>query len=234
MKKWYWIVLLVLFLFVSCRAVEIEQPEPTATAQAMEILVPTSTATALPTSTTTPASTSTPEGCPTWDYDTEVPDPDFPKNYIGMHLNFRDLPGDMEWSGVRIIRDGHPEYSHELIWTHAGWKDNREINFLQKFICHDESGKSYSVVVDAFATPVLTGEEFTGACFNGNTKLDAVGFGYFDDSITILIGDYYGYPSTEIIYLYYVDFEAEKFVFLDADDFDELICIEDPGPGPNH
>jgi hypothetical protein len=228
-------------LVVSCSST-IHQPIITATSQEVNSPVTSSntlesakTATMQSTQmikTQTPTSfvivTDTPQVCPPFVFDKGLPDPDIPENYIGYHLNQRELPMGLEYVGGSLVRDKNQQY--ELRVSKLDWHENSQLFWLERLICRDESGYPYFELVDSFATPPLSGTETEPwVCFDGETEIDfAGGLGLFDKSVPkVTIGDFQGWPYTKITFLFDIDFAAQQFILLDVD---SLICLEGGRP----
>jgi len=238
------VVNILLGLLIASCSPATNQPIITATSQEMDIPA-SSTSTLAPSKTSTMQSTpmtktqtpttfiivtDTPDVCPPFEFNTELPDPDLPENYIGYHLNSRELPSGLEYSGGRSLRDESQEYV--LVIDEFIWHENRHLFLLQKLICRDESGTPYFEVVDALATPPLSGDETVPwVCFKGDTEVNfASGFGVYDKSLPKeTIGDYQGWPYTKLIFLYSIDFAAQQLHELDVEG---VKCLEGGGMGP--
>jgi hypothetical protein len=194
---------------------------------------PTPSVTLTQTSTPSATLTQTSETCPPFILDSSLPDPNLPKNYIGYHYDINDLPIGLTYIGGSLVSDPN-NYRNELGISKLGskfeWHENSQLHWLERLICHDESGYPYSEIVDAFATPPLSGNETEPwVCFDGETEVHFVGgLGIYDESVPkVTIGEFQGWPYTEIVFLYDVDFAAQQFVLLDVDN---LICLEGGRP----
>ncbi len=114
----------------------------TQTAPAATLALPTKTP-GLPTlpATTTPTLIATPAhtACPPFSIDTALPVPDEPQNYIGLH--FDALPAGLESPDGSVL-DGPGTYYmvNEVV------RDSGEMLWLERNICHDESGHPYQEI----------------------------------------------------------------------------------------
>jgi len=174
-----------------------------------------------------PGATNTPATCPPFELDTELPDPDLPENYIGRHFDHHNLPEGLETSGGSIVRDRDSQL--ELGISTFKWQEIRELYWLEKLVCRDKDGHAYFEIVDAFATPPLSGDETEPwVYFDDESEVYIVsGLGLYEKSVPVTIGDYRGWFFTDILFIYDIDFVSQKFIFLDPDG---LVCLKDLGP----
>lgn len=116
---------------------------------------PTPPATAAPTLTPTPADPV----CPPFTVDTDLPVPDEPQNYIGLH--FDALPNGLVSPGGTML-DGSDTYYmlSEVI------RDSGEMLWLERNICHDERAHAYQEIRAVLVVPALQGDErvIIGTC----------------------------------------------------------------------
>lgn len=118
-------------------------------------------------------------------YDTALPTPDEPANYIGHHYNERSLPAGLFWLGSGMLAPANYSY------THIKWHE-QDMYWIQKLNCKDANGTPNWGIVDVLTMPVLNQqahEVVTDVCFTGNTK----------ESFVIAYGTYNpGQPVSEI------------------------------------
>jgi hypothetical protein len=236
------IFVLALPLLASCRSA-LSQPASTVTIMTAAItptnsIMPTLTeelltlkSTSTPEKTETPKivlpnPTKTPAPCPPFLLDLNLPHPDLPENYIGRHYDLYNLPQELMDSGGSLIRDRSGQF--ELGLQTVKWKEDRELYWLEKLVCNDADGHPYFEIVDAFATPSLSGDEIhIETCFDGDEELNVIGLGRYDKSDPLVtIGEFRGWQFTEILFLYRIDFEAQKFIFVDPNG---LVCFKYQG-----
>ena len=243
------IIILLAFVIASC-SFPIKPPIITATNQ-KTVMATASTMTSTPAETATKQSiqlmntqkptpvamAETPVVCPPFKFESELPDPDIPENYVGYHLNYDELPLGLKYLGGTLLRGEKQLWESTKDWkwaiTDLGWHGNRRLILLEKFVCRDEYGHAYFEIVDVIETPILSGNEtIPWVCFAGETEVPfSGGLGFYDDSVPIeTIGGYQGWPYTKLLFLYTIDFEKGKFTQLDVDG---LQCLEDRGRGPN-
>jgi hypothetical protein len=230
-------------LFVSCYSAT-NQPTITPTNLADTVFLVTLTPTLIPTKdvtimpmqtrkTKTPAPlasvTRTPEACPPFILDSDLPDPNLPENYIGYRYDHHELPLGLEYLGGSLVSDTN-NHQYELGISKLEWHENSRLYWLERLICHDEAGYPYYEIVDSFATSPLSGDETEPwVCFDGETEVHFVGgLGLYDESIPkVTIGDYRGWLYTKIVFIYDIDYVAQKFILLDPD---SLTCLEGGRP----
>ena len=156
--------LLCLILFtvslVACSSVPEKTVIPTAPVPTLALSTKTPTlpappATAAPTLTATPAEPA----CPPFVIDSELPVPDEPQNYIGLH--FDALPPGLVSPGGTML-DGSDTYYmlSEVI------RDSGEMLWLERNVCHDERAHAYQEIRAVLVVPALQGDErlIIGTC----------------------------------------------------------------------
>ena len=153
-------LILVTLSIVACGP--LPEKTTTQTAPAATLALPTRTpgmptppATTIPTLTATPAHTA----CPPFSIDTALPVPDEPQNYIGLH--FDALPPGLESPDGSFL-DGPGTYYmvNEVV------RDSGEMLWLERNICHDESGHPYQEIRSVLILPALQEKEklLIGTC----------------------------------------------------------------------
>jgi hypothetical protein len=190
---------------------------------------PTST---ISTSTVSPKSTSTgypiiatfPK-CPA--FDTLLPYPDTPDNYIGHHYDLDRLP-----DGLTI------EYPDGLWWWRAPddisvdyilRNDNQIMVWLKRLICRDPIDL-YWEIIDVIALPPLNEDEEIGStCFKGGIMTDISAIGtFYDKSPLITINDVTGWQLTNLRFAWHINTNELRFI---EDSVDGLVCLKLTGRG---
>lgn len=135
----------------------VTQIAPAATLASLTItpVLPTPPATATPAPTATPAQAA----CPPFSIDTALPVPDEPQSYIGLH--FDALPAGLESPGGSAL-DGSGTYYivSEVV------RDSGGALWLERNICHDETGHPYYELRAVLTLPALQENEklIIGTC----------------------------------------------------------------------
>ncbi len=144
----------------ACSSLPEKTAAPTAPAATLASLtitpvLPTPPATAMPAPTATPARAA----CPPFSIDTVLPVPDEPQNYIGLH--FDTLPAGLQSPGGSVL-DGSGAYYivSEVV------RDSGEALWLERSICHDETGHPYYELRAVLILPALQVQEklIIGTC----------------------------------------------------------------------
>ena len=175
---------------------------------------------------TVPAPTNTFLPCPPYPLDYDLPDPDIPENYIGRHYDLHNLPQGIEHLGGSIIRD--KSSAHELAISRFAWQQDRRLYWLEKLVCQDKK-QAYFEIVDAIATPALSGEETEATtCFQDDIVVNTiVALGRYDKSAPLVtINESTGWLYTQIIFAFRIDFTFEEFILLEPE---SLVCLQDQG-----
>ncbi len=136
----------------------------TPTAPAATLAMPTKTP-ALPTPsamavpTPTPTVTSAHAACPPFSIDTKLPAPDEPQNYIGLHYDA--LPAGLTSPDGSVVDGSGTYYAVNQIV-----RDSGEMLWLERNICHDESGHPYYEIRAVLNLPALQEKEklIIGTC----------------------------------------------------------------------
>ena len=156
------ILCLILFAVSLVACSSVPEKTVTQTVPAATVASPTKTPT-LPTppATTTPTLTAAPAhtACPPFSIDTELPVPDEPQNYLGLH--FDALPAGLESPDGSVL-DGPDTYYmvNEVV------RDSGEMLWLERNICHDETGHPYQEIRAVLILPALQEKEklLIGTC----------------------------------------------------------------------
>ncbi len=138
------------------------------------------TSTYAPTSTLVPTETITPRAaCSPGTFDTTVPGPDAPEQFIGKHYDPNNPPIGMKWLGTGSLG------TNDSRWTHVQVQ-GRDMYWIEKIACRDSSGQPYWEIADALALPVLNTQAHqvvVNLCFNGARQLTSVvAYGSYDPS----------------------------------------------------
>ncbi len=168
--------------------------------------LPTPPPTAPPTLAATPAYTA----CPPFSIDTELPVPDEPQNYLGLH--FDTLPAGLESPDGSVL-DGPGTYYvvNEVV------RDSGEMLWLERNICHDESGHPYYEIRSVLFLPAMREKEklLIGTCRIKEAATPEAAESAFDPAI-VAVGrfeDIYRPPVT-ISYAWRVITQTESFEVL--------------------
>jgi hypothetical protein len=156
--------LLCLILFtvsvVACSSVPEKTAVPTAPVPTLALSTKTPTMPAPP-ATTAPMLTATPAdpACPPFAIDTELPVPDEPQNYIGLH--FDTLPAGLVSPGGTMLDGADTYYTLSEVS-----RDSGEMLWLERNICHDERGYPYQEIRAVLFLPALQENErlIIGTC----------------------------------------------------------------------
>ena len=153
---------LILFAIPMVACSSLPEKTITPTAPAVTLAAPTSTldlptpaATAIPTLPPTP----TRPACPPFSIDTTLPESDEPQNYIGLH--FDALPAGLKSPGGSVIDGADTYYMVSDVFGDSG-----EMVWLERNVCHDESGYPYQEIRAVLNLPALPGDErlIIGTC----------------------------------------------------------------------
>jgi len=171
-----------------------------------------------------PTATNTPSPCPPFSFDTALPNPDVPDNYIGRHYDWRALPTGLR-RAFGVFIEGPPDYA----WS-GMLKNNEEMYWLQRLICRDAKGAAYYEIRDALVLPRIGKDQTRAdACKAGGNDIRwIIAFGKYDEKKPpIPIGESRGWKFYEVDFAWRIDTQAEKFIQLFTED---LECIKYVGP----
>ena len=186
----------------------------TQTAPAATVASPTKTP-GLPTppstATPTPTATSVHTACPPFFIDTALPVPDEPQSYIGLH--FDTLPAGLASPGGSVL-DGSDTYYmlSEVV------RDSGEMLWLERNICHDESGYPYQEIRAVLFLPALHEQErlIIGTCRIKDTTTPEAATPPLPDPAIVAVGwfeDVYQPPVT-LSYAWRANPQTESFEVL--------------------
>ena len=156
------ILCLILFAVSLAACSSVPEKTVTQTVPAATVASPTKTPT-LPTppATTTPKLTATPAhmACPPFSIDTALPVPDEPQNYIS--LRYDALPAGLTSPDGSVVDGSGAYYAVNQIV-----RDGGEMLWLERNICHDESGHPYYEIRAVLILPALQDNEklIIGTC----------------------------------------------------------------------
>jgi hypothetical protein len=143
--------------------------------------------------TTSQAAVTPPAACPPFAFDTTLPDPQNPEQYIGRHFD-SNYPPD----GLKILSAGLLEnHSYSLMSVKA---QDRDMLWIEKLVCRDTRGAPYWEIADALTPPSLDGnkqEVVASLCFQGERQIPfVIAYGHYDPSkpASTVIKDYKGWP----------------------------------------
>lgn len=131
--------------------------------------------------------------CPPFAFDTVVPIPDVPANYISRHYDLRNLP-----QGIKGYTSGLLE-TDTYSWAHVQVQ-NRDMYWIQKLVCRDASGQPYWEIVDAITLPIMDAqahEVTVDLCFQGDQDLPfAIAYGPYDPNkpAASVVAHFVGWP----------------------------------------
>jgi len=161
--------------------------------------------------------TITPASCPPFPFDTDLPHPDTPEQYIGRHYDSVNPPAGINgWSAGLLADDSYS-------WAHVSIQ-NREVYWVQKMVCRDSSGKAYWEIVDALVLPKLdpnADEVSTDLCFSRKKRIPfVIAYGAYDPAkpSAPVIYNFIGWPM-QVKNAWEID---EKFVPLETEN---LTCL---------
>ena len=107
--------------------------------------------------------------CDTADFETELPDPDVPENYIGRYFGAGPtFPEELTFLTATCIGSN---CSHGVVEVK---KENTFLFWIDENICHDEHGRVKDIIVDAIETPPLKKTEMhspNSFCWDQNGRL---------------------------------------------------------------
>ncbi len=219
-SKLFCLVLVTLSL-VACSS--LPEPTVTQTAPAATLVSPTKTP-GLPTppSTATPtlSPTSTHTACPPFSIDTALPVPDEPQNYIGLH--FDTLPAGLESPDGSVLDGSGTYYTVNQVV-----KDSGEMLWLERNICHDESGHPYYEIRAVLILPALQEKEklIIGTCLMKEDLTPEAAVNPVFDPAIVAIGrfeDIYQPPVT-ISHAWRANAQTESFEVLSPE---SVTCTE--------
>jgi hypothetical protein len=186
--------------------------------------ITTSTFSPRPTSTGYPIIATFPK-CPA--FDTQLPNPDTPDNYLGHHFDGLRLPEGL----TRIFPDGYwwwraPEdISVDFILRN----DNLIMVWLERLICRDPIDL-YWEIIDVITLPPLNEDEEIGStCYKDGimTEISVIGT-YHEKSPLITINDVTGWQLTNLRFAWRINTNELRFI---EDSTNGLICLKLIGRG---
>jgi hypothetical protein len=179
-------------------------PAATSAARTRTPGLPTPSATAAPTPTATPDHPP----CPPFSIDTDLPVPDEPQNYSGLH--FDTLPAGLTSPDGSMLDGPNAYYTVNQVVTDSG-----EMLWLERNICHDESGHPYYEIRAVLVLPALQEKEklIIGTCLMKDDLIPAAAVNPVFDPAIVAIGrfeDIYQPPVT-ISHAWRVITQTESF-----------------------
>lgn len=176
--------LLVAFILTACNAVRFGTAPGT---QVVELVNPFPTPWRSPAPTLALSATSAYTMCPPFSIDTALPVPDEPQSYIGLHFDI--LPDGLESHVGFLLGGPGTDYVVSVVV-----RDRGEMLWLERIICHDDSGHAYREIRAVLTLPALQEKEkliretckVNGAATQGGqTKSEfdpeIVAIGWFED-----------------------------------------------------
>jgi hypothetical protein len=117
--------------------------------------------------------------CSPGTFDTTVPSPDTPEQFIGKHYDQGSPPNEIKWLANGSLG------TNDRSWAHVRVLD-REMYLIQKIACRDANGLPYWEIADALTLPMMdiqAHEVAVDLCFNGSRRLaNVIAYGSYDPS----------------------------------------------------
>jgi hypothetical protein len=198
---------------LTAAATQISSPSPAPTA--------TSALTLTSASTLTPLATTTPVPCPPFSIETQLPNPNVPENYIGLHFDPFAMPkGLVDFGGFLIA--GPLDYGLVSVQQTDGTK----MYWLERFVCRDATGKAHFEVRDVLPVPHLTRDQvMTDVCsVDGSDIPLIIAYGtYQKDQAPAPFRDTYGWTLAKVDFAWRIDIQLEKFTAVSQEN---LVCVK--------